>query len=175
MEVENDVVCTSCGNIDVDVMCSRGDREDGWKLTTPICSVCGGDTRVSFAHGVPPIYKAFAPRVMTDKLTITSRAEEEMLVAKIKERHPGVREVHFESDSPRQRKQRADEARHMAWSERMVRGIGEDAPKAQSELVEAVRASAAKEALKDNIDPKAAGDAAAAAIPSAAELAGAVR
>ena len=63
----------------------------------------------------------------------------------------------------------------MAYATRQEMGIGEHAPKEQSEMVEAVRESAMKTALKDNVDPVVAGNAAAASVPSAAELAGAVK
>lgn len=175
MLIANDLVCRCCGHIDEDIACTRGSREDGWKLTTPPCSACGGSTSVSFAHGRPFTYNAFTPRVHSDKLVITSKREEELLTAKIRARFPGTTEVHYEPDSKVAQKQRADEARHIGWAERQRMGIGEDAPKEQAEIAEAVRASAEKVALSKNQEPKAAGDAAAASVPSAAELAGAVR
>lgn len=157
-----------CGHFMPDVLCQRGQSK-------PPCTRCGGPTHTSWARGRAPQYQSFAPRDHGGGVVVSSPTEEAQLVARIRRRFPRVKEVHFEPDSPAQQKRRAEEARHFAWQERKDRGIGEELPREQKAARGAAAKEASKTALKDNRDPKAAASQAAASVPSAAALAGAVR
>lgn len=179
MLVVHDTRCSRCGHFEADVECRRGGREENWQVTMPSCLRCGGATAISWEAGVAPTVKLFASRVVGSgddgrPLIVSSRAEEERLVAHIKARHPAVTEVHIEPDSKLAQKRRADEARHMGWSERQRLGVAEEAVAAQKEMIEAVKVEAETEALRKNLDPAPAGTAAMESVPSAAALSGAV-
>jgi hypothetical protein len=118
--VAHGLKCESCDYKEAHVFYKKTDGP-------PACPTCGGARSIDWSHGKCPGvkgdgYGSFKTIDMGHLGVCETREQYDRAIGQIKQRYPG-KELYIRGDSPQQRKQLADEARHRVWAKRKREGV----------------------------------------------------
>ena len=141
----------------------------------PPCPECGGPRKITWSHRQFPGVTgdgigSFTAMDMGVFGRVETREEYNRVMAVIKERHPNS-QIQVEGDSQADKQRRADEARQRAYDRQRSNSLDAKMLKEIKEERETIKATASREATRQNLNPKPAAVSAAKKLDSPAALA----